>query len=611
MSWLEKITFKGAAERFSAIWKRFPVAVAFTFIYTVIALLLIWNIKLIPDNDAALFMMLFYPPTALLLGVTFHLWSEEQAHVKRARIVHLVAQVCWLLYCLIISQQAFLDFSMELIIGLIAIVVLFKTSIFFLSFLDKKNDIEAWNFGWNIIIGALISTLVSGILLGGIELLLWGIQELFDLDLPNDLFLSMVIICMFTINILLLMMLVPSGEAKHNEDTNRMNDFGRVVVHALFVPLQGAYLITLYVYLLIILFRWELPSGGVVALVTTMMMGMLFITTLVYPLLFHDDKPFDKKLVRWLAILALPLLVLMSVGIYRRISDYGFTVARAYVVLFNIWCYVVCIYLWLKEKKRILWILVSFVLVFFIASVGPWNITAYTRRLLTRQVDNIFEKLEAQLPLDYARFDSLIQTMDRHDADVLKGKLSYLQFDLDEDSLVTRWLDGLVDLHTNPYWDGPIDIPNVEPTSPADIDFPSANMEYEIADMPTGNFKKVVQVSEWQYKQNVVEQDSVLYMDIDYAQDTLLFSTRFEIPFRLLQEKAYMEDEERIPFSIDNGDAVLTIMYFDVSENNVKDDDEEGEEEEYKYAVKDLEVKGLLFLREAAFNKEPLPLVYD
>ena len=114
--------------------------------------------------------------------------------------------------------------------------------------------------------------------------------------------------------------------------------------HGLFVPLQAAYLITLYFYLLRILFTWELPSGGVVWLVTTMMIGMLFITALVYPLLLQDNKPFDKKLVRWLALLALPLLALMTVSIFRRISDYGFTVARAYVLLFNIWCYynIVC-----------------------------------------------------------------------------------------------------------------------------------------------------------------------------------------------------------------------------------------------------------------------------
>lgn len=604
MKWIESLSFKGLSERIEALGKRFPVALLFTIIYTVIALTLLWNNDLIPNSDALFFIIVYYPPTALLLGVSLHLWSEEQTNRKQARIIHLIAQICWLLYCVIIAQQGQDNFGMELVIGLIATLFLFKSSIFFLSFLGKKTDIESWNFSWNIIISALQTTIVSGILLGGIELLLWGIQELFDIDIPDELYLSMAVICMFTINVILLMMQIPKDAAKHDTNVNRMNDFGRMVVHALFVPLQAAYLITLYFYLFRILFTWELPSGGVVWLVTTMMMGMLFITTLVYPLLLQDDKSFDKKLVRWLAILALPLLVLMTVGICRRISDYGFTVARAYVLLFNIWCYVVSIYLLLKQGKRIVWILISFVLVFFFASVGPWNMTATTRRLLTRQVDGIFQRIGVQLPLDYARFDSLIHTMDKHDADVLKGKLSYLKFELQGDSLVNRWLDGTVDLYTNPYYEGPSEPfdTDTEPIDPSTIETPFANMREEMASLPQGNFQKVMQIDEWQREQ-VLTSDSTLYMDLIYSQDTLLYTTRFCIPFRQLQEIA-ADDSKQQPFTIDNNEGALLIWYFEVESNAEKDNgDDDTEKAPDK---KDLHLEGLLFLRDAAFKNAPL-----
>ena len=604
MKWIESLSFKGLSERIEALGKRFPVALLFTIIYTVIALTLLWNNDLIPNSDALFFIIVYYPPTALLLGVSLHLWSEEQTNRKQARIIHLIAQICWLLYCVIIAQQGQDNFGMELVIGLIATLFLFKSSIFFLSFLGKKTDIESWNFSWNIIISALQTTIVSGILLGGIELLLWGIQELFDIDIPDELYLSMAVICMFTINVILLMMQIPKDAAKHDTNVNRMNDFGRMVVHALFVPLQAAYLITLYFYLFRILFTWELPSGGVVWLVTTMMMGMLFITTLVYPLFLQDDKSFDKKLVRWLAILALPLLVLMTVGICRRISDYGFTVARAYVLLFNIWCYVVSIYLLLKQGKRIVWILISFVLVFFFASVGPWNMTATTRRLLTRQVDGIFQRIGVQLPLDYARFDSLIHTMDKHDADVLKGKLSYLKFELQGDSLVNRWLDGTVDLYTNPYYEGPSEPfdTDTEPIDPSTIETPFANMREEMASLPQGNFQKVMQIDEWQREQ-VLTSDSTLYMDLIYSQDTLLYTTRFGIPFRQLQEIA-ADDSKQQPFTIDNNEGALLIWYFEVESNAEKDNgDDDTEKAPDK---KDLHLEGLLFLRDAAFKNAPL-----
>ena len=587
MKWIESLSLKGISERFEAVWKRFPVAVLFTIIYTAIALLLLWDKDLIPNNDSLLFIIFFYPPTALILGVSLHLWSEEQTNAKRSRFVHLLAQISWFLYCLIISQQAPADFNMELVIGLLATLFLFVSSIFFLSFIGKKNDIEAWNFGWHIIKGAFLSTVVSAILLGGIELLLWGIQELFNLNLPEELYISMITICMFTINIFLLMMQVPKDADKHDTIIHRMNDFGRLVVHALFVPLQGAYLITLYIYLFNILFTWELPSGGIVWLVTTMMVGMLFITTLIYPLLLQDDKPFDKKLVRWLAFLALPLLVLMTVGIGRRISDYGFTVARAYVLLFNIWCYVICFYLLFKQTKHIMWILISFALVFFIASIGPWNITASTRRILFNQVDDIFQRTGVELPLDHSRFDSLVQTMDKHEADILIGKLNYLKIELQGDSLITHWIDGPMGLIASPYPEGPSVLSNAVAVDPAIF----ADMREEMAPLPQGSYQKIMQIDDWQREQDLNATDSTLFMDIIYSQDTLRYTTRFSIPFRQLLEIAADESKQQ-PFAVENNDGALLIWSFDVVPTIL--------------SKKDLHLEGLLFLSEAAFQKSPL-----
>ena len=614
MKMFENISLKNATERLQAVVNRFPTTILFTTAFTIVLLLMIWENDFIPDDDSVLFMIAFYPPAAAVLGLSMHLWTEEQADKHKGFIKHVATQVCWFICCLITTLFLFDNLNgMGLAIGLFSIVTLIIASVFFLSFLKKrKDDIEAWNFAVNLIIGALVSTLVSGILLGGIELLIWGIEMLFDLDIDEEFYFSFVVICMIAINMVLFLMQIPEGEAKHNRDTNRMNDFGRVVVHALFVPLQYAYLITLYIYALSILISWELPTGGVVWLVTTMMIGMLFIISLIYPLLFHDNKPFDKKLVRWLSALAIPLLVLMTVGILRRISDYGFTVARAYVLLFNIWCYIVCIYLFVKRARYILWILISFVGVFFIASVGPWNITASTRRLLASQVDDIFEKTGVRLPLDYDRFDSLVNTMDRHDADILKGKLSYLKFDLNEDSLVSKWLDGLVDLSIRYYYEGPGGIDTTEVViNPADIDYPSARMEFEMTDMPKGNFVRILKVDQWQTNQDVEAQDSILTMSIGYSLDTLNYITTFEIPFRQLQE-IHVDEAKRRPFVIDNEEAALLIWFFDVLDSNrdiSKDIEKKDDEVEDKSQIpeeKDLHVEGIMFLRESAFNKEPI-----
>ncbi len=70
-------------------------------------------------------------------------------------------------------------------------------------------------------------------------------------------------------------------------------------------------------------------------------------------------------------MIVVPLLVLMTVGIARRISDYGFTVNRAYILLLNLWFYGVYIYLFAVRGRHVKWILISAVVVAFVSRVAP------------------------------------------------------------------------------------------------------------------------------------------------------------------------------------------------------------------------------------------------
>ena len=129
-----------------------------------------------------------------------------------------------------------------------------------------------------------------------------------------------------------------------------------------------------------------------------------------------------------------------------------------------------------------------------------------------------------------------------------------------------------------------------------------ANMREEMASLPQGNFQKVLQIDEWQREQ-VLDSDSTLYMDIIYSQDTLLYTTRFGIPFRQLQEIAADECKQQ-PFTVDNNEGALLIWYFEVESNAEKD---KGDDDTEKAPdKKDLHLEGLLFLRDAAFKNAPL-----
>ena len=91
------------------------------------------------------------------------------------------------------------------------------------------------------------------------------------------------------------------------------------------------------------LVSWELPTGWVSWLIVALMTVCIAIQFGLYPARLENNKRFDNWIARWMPVLILPLLLLMTIGIVRRFNDYGITVNRLYLATLNGWFYFVCI----------------------------------------------------------------------------------------------------------------------------------------------------------------------------------------------------------------------------------------------------------------------------
>ena len=85
------------------------------------------------------------------------------------------------------------------------------------------------------------------------------------------------------------------------------------------VPILSLYVLILYVYLITIVVQWQLPDGWVSTLVSVLALGGFLTMAIVYPLAVQKDK-LVSWLFRYFPLLLMPLLVLMSVGIARRLN---------------------------------------------------------------------------------------------------------------------------------------------------------------------------------------------------------------------------------------------------------------------------------------------------
>ena len=117
----------------------------------------------------------------------------------------------------------------------------------------------------------------------------------------------------------------------------------------------------------------------------------------------------------------------MSVGIGRRFSDYGVTIQRLYLLLFNLWCYAVCIGLIVCRSRKVMWVAWSFVAILLLVSVFPVNISSYTHNRLQKQVRELLAKHNmTKFPISSKTYTTLLKQVGYQQAKSFAGKLNYL-----------------------------------------------------------------------------------------------------------------------------------------------------------------------------------------
>ena len=431
MGILKHSSIAGWLKQFGHSIIRFPVAV---ILLTFLSGYLTYFVHTANVPEKWHFFFIFYPATGALLAVSLQLLTEDFKRRAIAVITQVLVHALWLGISLYLAQ--FDRFSLPQLLGVFATVVSMVLSVFLLCFYRKGDDVPFWNFSINTLVAMVAGFLVGGLLTLGLILFVQSLEWLFGVTAVDYVYADIPAVCMVLLAPLLFMSQIPVGEEKFDRQVVGYSGFLRGVAQYLFIPLLALYLVTLYVYATKILISWQLPTGWVSYLVSASMLGMVVLLFITYPVQHEQDKSFFKTVTRWLPLAMLPLLALMTVAIGRRLSDYGITVSRLYLLVFNIWCYVVCIGLLTGRNKRIWWIPASFAAVLFLISVGPQSIANMTQRQLRNEAVQAFSASGiVHLPVSGARYDAWLHSVDEKTAAAIDSKLDYLETDYGRNSI--------------------------------------------------------------------------------------------------------------------------------------------------------------------------------
>ncbi len=417
---------KAIGQAFRNSFNRFPISAAFI---TALSVFLVLNI-LIKDllSDITIGTVSYYLSVGFLLSLTLRLWGEEQTN-RRAVVATNIAAHLLLLIDAIYIYNTFDENgkNLELSISHSAAVLALFLTLFFLPFWREKDNVASWNFTMRTIFNLCVCGFIGLVMWGGVSLIVASFQMLFDIDLNDRWYAVSGVLMTILLPSLLFLGRIPQGADKFDR-TPFSSAFLSGVMRFLFLPLVGLYILILYVYAIQILIKWELPDGWVSLLVTASVIGCIVIEFGLYPTRKLNAHRIDNAIARFLPLVILPLLMLMTVGIVRRLCDYGITVNRLYLITLNLWFYFVCIGLFATRARRINWVTISFALVFLATSAQPLNYIHITRSHIDRRVERLFAQGGVQkLPIDAKQYDKLMSTMPQEEAQPLNTSLDYLQ----------------------------------------------------------------------------------------------------------------------------------------------------------------------------------------
>lgn len=413
------------AKRFGSTIRRFPLAVLFTLLLTGFLIFLNHGGKV---SDKMEFFLVFYPATGILLAIALSLFTEDFGKRVVAWLVQAVIHAAWLGVSIYLAR---LDrFSLPQTIAVSATVAAIGFAVFLICFYRRKHELPFWNFSIRTVTAVFMSAAIGGALTFGLLLLVESLNMLFDIYIRDAVYGDIWTLCMVLLAPLLFMSLIPTGRMKYLTEAPEFSRFAKGVVQYVFLPLLGLYILTLYAYAAKILLEWTLPVGGVSYLVSGSMLLMVLLIYITYPIQHQEGNKLFKNVTRWLPVALFPLLALMTVAIGRRLADYGITVSRLYLLVFNLWCYGVCLWLILTRNKRIWLIPASFAVILFLISVGPQSIANVTQRQLKKEARTAFMATGIkQLPLTGDQYEKWLNSVDGKVAASIDSKLHYLYHD--------------------------------------------------------------------------------------------------------------------------------------------------------------------------------------
>ncbi|TYP99885.1 uncharacterized protein DUF4153 [Tenacibaculum adriaticum] len=379
---LGEITHKG-----KEAFKRFPITLSWSIIGTLFTL---WSVEI------ETFDKIFYGKVILtfILGISWLIatrFFEEQFKTDKEWIFLITLSFIFVFYVSLpnegrMSNTNITRFVLYLLAG--------HLLIFVAPFLLKWNKNAYFNYIKSIFIAIVRSLFFSLVLYLGVALALLAFKHLFNIDVDGKRFFQIFIICLGIVNTW--MYLADFPKKIHQKTIVNYTKALEVLVKYVLIPLVILYLIILYAYSLKIVLNWNLPKGWVSYLVVALSFLGFLIQILISPIQQTTDSRAIRRFYPWFYVLLLPLNILLFVAIFRRISEYGFTENRYFVLILACYILGMTAYMLISKNKKTNYFPLSLAVLALLTSFGFWSAFSVSTKSQVHQFKKVYHEIKAQ-----------------------------------------------------------------------------------------------------------------------------------------------------------------------------------------------------------------------
>jgi hypothetical protein len=229
-----------------------------------------------------------------------------------------------------------------------------------------------WEFNRILFQRILQSVLFSAILFAGLAIALWAVQSLLGVKIDWKAYYFLFLSVAFLFNTWFFLAGVPSDWQELEIEYEYPSGL-RMFVQFILLPLVTLYVTILYGYLVKILIIREWPRGTIGWLVSIVSVFGMLALLLVHPLRNRPGHRWIQLYSRSFYLGLFPLIVLLLMAIWRRLSEYGLTEDRYFLLLLTLWMTGTAGYFSFRRQPSIKVIPISLALLAMLTIAGPWG----------------------------------------------------------------------------------------------------------------------------------------------------------------------------------------------------------------------------------------------